>query len=541
VELLRSNIVIRVERSTNGWRMTIPVHYGAQRTAVETFLNGLAKLRPRTVIPTAGLAGFGGTNELKAFGLDGSGITVKVESTEGGALIYQLGGPTPLGAQFYFRRVGADGVFTADESFLSLLPPSADYWRDRNLFDLRGKEFDRVEVRGATAFTAVRDSGPGGWRLVKPLPTRADGERIEAVINALQNVSVAAFVTDSPLVELAPLGLQPPESEIIFGQGTNDLVRLQFGGVPTNAPDHVIVRRLANTNLVLVPINTGILMKLPLANFRNRQLVPSLEGATEVRFQAGEQAVRIERTGTNWIVTEPARFPADLGLMNLILRQLGRLDIVDFPNDVPADLSRYGLDRPIRTFAVSAGTNELVRLDFGSNLGLDKVYVRRADEPSIYATPLGELLRLPETASQVRDLRFDPTNVVEVTIEQKGRKRTLARNAAGQWTATAGAVGGVIDAAVNETLYRLGRIESARYVMPDPKQIELLKFPEVAHAVTLQFQPGSEFKTLALQFGGRNPVDNLLALIRFDEDPKALLIEFPGALYEDVFRDFSAP
>jgi hypothetical protein len=33
----------------------------------------------------------------------------------------------------------------------------------------------------------------------------------------------------------------------------------------------------------------------------------------------------------------------------------------------------------------------------------------------------------------------------------------------------------------------------------------------------------------------------MFALVRFDTDSDPLLIEFPLALYEDVYRDLSAP
>lgn len=541
VELLRSNVVIRVERTTNGWSMALPVAYGAQRTAIEAFLKGLADLKPRLLLPGSQLAGSGGTNELKAFGLDGSALTVKLETAEGAPLIYQIGGATPLGPQFYLRRVGADGVFTADEAFLANVPPSADYWRDRSLFDLRGQMYDRVEVRGSTAFTAVRDTTNSGWRLVKPLSARADSERIEALINALQTAPVSGFVSDSPLLNLQPLGLQPPQSEFILGQGTNDLVRLQFGGIPTNTPGHVLVRRLANTNVVLTPMNSGLALKMPLANFRDRTLVPSLEEATEVRFRTGGESFRVQRTGTNWAVVEPQRFGADRMLMNLVLRQIGALPIVEFPTDVPADLARYGLEVPARSVTVLNGTNELVQLDFGSVMGLDKVYVRRADEPSVYATILAELRRLPEVANQIRDLRFNSSNVVDVAVFQKGRTRNLTRAASGEWTVSAGTPGGLIDEAINETLYRLSRVESARYTPPNAEQMKALKFAEVDHRVELGFRAGDDFKKVEFQFGGQNPAKNLLVLVRIDDDPKPVLIEFPGVLYEDVFRDFSAP
>lgn len=541
VELLRSNAVVRVERTSNGWRMTLPVQYPAQATAVNAFVDGLAKLRPRLALQAPSGSESGGTNELREFGLGDSATLVKLETGETAPMIYQLGGPTPLGSQFYFRRVGAGGIYTADDAFLTLLPPAPDFWRDRGLFDLRGREFDRVEIRGPTAFTAVRDARSGTWQLVKPLAARADSERIEALINALQSARVTRFYSDSPLTELEPLGLQPAESELIVGRGSNDLVRLQFGRVFTNLPNEVLIRRTAQSNIVLAPIEAALLTRLPLANFRDRRLVPDLAGATEVRFRTGPTEYRLERNGTNWMVTAPGTFPADPELVDQFLKLLGGLEIVDFPNDVPADLARYGLDKPPREFAVLVGTNERIRLAFGTKLGLDKVYVRRADEPSVYATPLAELLRLPEIAAQLRDLRFDSTNVVQVDIQQKGRSRVLTRGANGAWAVTTGAAGTLLDEAVNETLYRLGRVASTRYVLGDPKQLEPLKFSEVAHTVTLKFRPGAPFRSLTFQFGGRNPVDNLFALVRFDEDPQPLLIEFPGKLYDDVFREFSAP
>lgn len=542
IELLRSNGIVRVDRAGPGWRMSLPVVYGAQKTAIDGFLKSLSELQPRRVIAAAELTTGAGTNGLRAFGFEAEPLTVKLEMASGSPLLYQIGGPTPLGSQFYFRQVGADGVFTGDDAFLKNLPPTPDHWRDRSLFDLRGQPFDRLEVRGPTAFTAVRESTNGAWRLVKPLAARADSERIEALINALQVTPVAAFVSDSPLVDLAAYGFQPPESEFVLGRGTNDLVHLQFGRVPTNSPEHVLVRRMATTNVVLAPVQAGMLLRLPLPNFRDRNLTPHLDGVSEVRFRSEGGWVRVERQGTNWTVVEPRRFAADPTLMDQLIRQLGGMTIVEFPNDVPADLSRYGLQRPDRGFVLLAGTNELARLDFGSQVGLDdKVYVRRADEPSIYATRLGELLRLPEMADQIRLMRFDPTNVVEIAIEQKGRKRVLSRGSNGRWTEASGSPATFLDETVNETLFRLGRVESTRYPTPGDEQLGLLKFKEVDHSVDLRFRPGTGPASLRFRFGGRNAAKNMFALVRFEMDSDPLLIEFPVALYEDVHRDLSAP
>lgn len=540
IEMLRSNIVLRVERATNGWRLVLPVNYGAQGTAVDAFLDAVATLRPRTFIPPSQLEAAGSTNELKAFGLGDDALTVKMETTSGLPVLFKLGGPTPMGGQFYFQRVGSDGIYTADEAFLGTLPRNADSWRDRGLFDLAGVPYDRVEVRGKPRFVAEKDVRTGAWRLTRPLSARADGDRIEALLGAMQRVRVAGFIADSPLIDLGALGLEPAETELIVGRGTNDLVRLQFGRTPTNAPEYSFVRRMANTNIVLVPVEATTLVRLPLVNFRDRRLAPDLTAADSIHFRSGTNQSVLERHGTNWLATIPSAFPANSDWVRQLLAQLSVLPIVDFPNDVPVDLAPFGLDQPRHEWAVKAGTNELVRLSFGVQDGLDKVFVRRAGELPVYSVPLAELLRLPVSAVQLGQIRFDSTNVASVTAIQKGRTNEVTRGADGAWQA-GGASDPVFDGAVNEILYRIGHLDGARYPLRDAKQFELLKFPEVDHTLILKMNPGAPLNRFSMQFGGPNAVNNVYGLARFDEDDRGFLLEFPGTLYLDVLNALSVP
>lgn len=541
VELLRSNAVVRVERTTNGWAMVLPVRYGAQGTAVDTFLESLAKLRPRTYIPSSQIEESGTTNGLKAFGLGENALTLKLESATGPATLFRLGGATPLGGQFYFQRVGADGIYTADDTFLAAIPRSPDQWRDRALFDLTGTAFDRIEVRGKPGFVAEKEPRSGVWRLIRPLTARADGGSIETLLGALARTRVAAFVADSVLVDPAPLGLQPAESELIIGRGTNDLVRIQFGKSPTNAPDFAFARRMAHTNLVLVPVAAAAAMRLPLADFRDRNLLPSLAGADQIEFRMGSNHAVLDRRGTNWVIAGTPPQPADPGLVAQLFTQLSGIQIAEFSQDVPADLKRFGLDLTDREWVIRTGTNELVRLSFGATNGLDKIFARRSDEMPVYSVPLYDFYRLPDSPVQLRLLRFDATNVARIDVVRKGMTNVVTRNSDGKWQSKSSILGDLYDAALSETLYRIGHLDSARYPLEGARQFEVLKFPEVDYTVVLTMTRGSPVERLKLQFGGRTPLDNLHAIARCDDDAGGFRFEFPGALYLDVLRDLNVP
>ncbi len=537
IELLRSNTVVRVERLNGQWTLKLPVAYPAQGAAIESFLDALGKVRPTRWLSAAELSAGGVTNSLAAFGLETGAITVKLE-TDSGPVLLKLGGAAPIGDQQYLQRVGLDGVFLIGGSLLASLPRSADYWRDRSLFELRGETYDRLEVRGKTPGFEVRRNAAGQWMLTKPLAARADGARIESLINALRTARVVAFLSDSPGVDLEPLGLQPPENEFILARGTNELVRLQIGNVPADATNFVRVRLPATTNIVLVPVEVGLLARLPLPNFRDRRLLPPLTGVNRIEIRAGTNLTTVQARGTNWLVTAPTEFPADPDLVRYWLDQLPDLTIADFANDVVADYATYGLAQPAREYRFFAGTNVLAQLQFGKQDGAERIFARRLDEPGVYSLALGAFLQQPEAAGQFRDLRFSESNVVRVAITRLGKTRTLERTAAGEWAVTAGAPAAAFTPAVEETLHRLGALQAVRYAVPDETQFTRLpSYQRLGHEFSFTFNQASALRTLRLRL-----VADLgamaVALVQVDGGGEPLRIELPGALAQDLQREF---
>ena len=538
IELIRSNDVVRVERAGSGWTMRLPVPYAAQGTAVDAFTVAVGKLQPSGWLTAAQVAA-NGPDAAKAFGLDSSATTLKLE-TSAGPVILKLGGLAPLGGQFYFQRVGDDGVFTADAKFLGALPETAAAWRDRGLFDLGDAAPDRLELRGKTAFEAVKDAATGAWRLVKPLAARADGERLDALLHTLRTVRVAQFVNDAPAADPELYGVQPPEAELVAGRGSDTLAHLQFGRSPTNMPGGVYVRRMSRTNVVLVPAAAAFVLRGPLADFRDRRLLPLLTDSTRIEFTTSAEKAVLERTGTHWNIVAPIKTPADPELMGFFFSQLAASVITDFPNDVVADYGRYGLEKPFRSYGFSRGTNPPFQFQFGARSGEEHIFVRRLDEPGVYTVRLTDMLQLPETAAQLRDLRFASSNVVKVVVSQKGNSRTLERGADGLWAVTAGSAGNPFSPAVEETLHRLGQMQTTRFAVRDEQMFTRLpSFAELAHEVMLTLAPGGAVKTLRLRF-----VSDLgaaaIALADVDGEAAPLRVEVPGPLFRDIRRDLSA-
>jgi hypothetical protein len=155
VEILRSNVAVRVERTNGGWWLRAPINYPAQPAAIDGLLETLGAMVPRSHISSAEIRAQNGV--LAAFGLETPDTITIRERSE--IIILKIGARTPLGNQLYFQQVGEDGVFTADASLLAGFPSSPEAWRDRRLFNADTTEFDRRMVLGP-ASVGARERGP---------------------------------------------------------------------------------------------------------------------------------------------------------------------------------------------------------------------------------------------------------------------------------------------------------------------------------------------------------------------------------------------
>lgn len=535
LEILRSNAVLRVERTNSGWWLRAPVNYPAQSAGIDALLSSLGSLVPRSHISSAEIGAQKGV--MAAFGLE-SPETITIRARDG-ITILRIGARTPLGNQIYFQQVGEDGVFTADASLLTGFPSNPEAWRDRRLFNVDTVEFDRVEMLGRTEFEAVRGTN-GSWSLVRPLAARANADQINRLLIEAGDTPVTAFVTDSPGGLVDDYGLAKPVAQFVLKQGTNEVLRLQVGRPSTNAPGEVFVRRSEQGNIVRTTNSFLELLTRPLAYYRDRRLMPSVAGMTRLEVANGTNRFVVDREGTNWFVTAPMRYPADAFQVRDILRRFVGMQIQEFADDLVPDASRYGLDQPTReyTFAIR-GTNgaasiQLAKLEFGTPYSEGRrVYVRRSDEPGVYGVSVGDFVVLPVSAGQFREWTINPTNVTRVDIRHKGRNRSLVRNAVGKWEGASTSGGVLADPAVDEGLYRIGQAPIGRFPSPQEAALKQFGFDQVDHAITISLAGGGAFRTLKLQFGGRRNAVNQFVLATFDDDVSSVLTEFPLGIYQD--------
>jgi hypothetical protein len=139
-----------------------------------------------------------------------------------------------------------------------------------------------------------------------------------------------------------------------------------------------------------------------------------------------------------WTV-DPGDHPADTTEVRSYLSSLRATRAVDFPDDAPTDLAKYGLTAPRLAITVTSGANgssaETLLLGGETTEGTQKqVYAKRADLPPVYALGDWSYKSLDKSPGQFRDktvLGFDPARVGKAVLDRKDGAVTLVRGEKG--------------------------------------------------------------------------------------------------------------
>jgi hypothetical protein len=542
----QGGLEIRAFRAEGGWRLSQPLPCAAQALRVERFLAALEELTPAARIAEQELTNRFNADEEFGFASPQAAV-VLMEGNHRRQL--RLGARTAPGDQLFVQVVGVEGVFVVGSDLLKVVPRTATEWRDTTLVTFPPDKLDAVAVTNNAKVFVLRADGPGGaWRMTHPIAVRAHQEKIEQGLQKLQTLQVQQFVSDDPKVDLEPFGLQSPELALGLGQGTNTVAVLLFGKSPSNDVRQVYARRAGDASVVTVARDLLEPWYDPVNLFRDTHLI-SLRQPVESIDIRGEEIFSIERqTNGAWRLL-PGNSPADPSLAEGFLSALGSLQIVHFVKDVvtPPDWPTYGLSSPARQYTLKAATNDpppglsnsvLVELSFGVT-NADKVYVRRADESSVYAIKLADFELLPGAAWQFRPRKlwdFSANDVARVTIRQGARTRQLVHHGPHRWSLAPGSQGVINDLAVEEAVRGLAEASARVWVGRGEACRARCGFTNQIYKITMELTSGHQ---AAIEFGGEAPSTFPYAAVTIEGQP--WVFEFPPDVFTHVMGYLSAP
>jgi hypothetical protein len=322
----------------------------------------------------------------------------------------------------------------------------------------------------------------------------------------------------------------------------------QFGQSPTNQPELVYARRSDYPNVVTVSRQVLGTFGVPYRDFLDFRLVDApLDEVTRIEVQAAEDFTLERQTNAVWSVTQPRVFGADPVLVREFLSRLAGLTALEVAKEVVTDLDlpNYGLAEPSRTYSLrvpGAVTNEppvlRAELLFGSSRE-GQTFVRRTDENPIYTVKTDEVQLLPEAAFQFRDRRlwnFETNQVLSLTIHYRDRSVQLLRSELDQWSFAPGSQGIVNTFALEEAVFRLGKLWARAWVDQGADRLALYGIPQLDHWVEVELAEPAAPARLRVAFGAVSPSGGPFAALDVEVEGQPVVFEFPLEIYH-VYQD----
>jgi hypothetical protein len=282
----------------------------------------------------------------------------------------------------------------------------------------------------------------GKWRLVKPIDAPADQTAVEAVIAAVVDGEVQKSLDDVPQ-DLTPFGLATPTVTVTLTTKDGTAPPPIKVGKNTSIGARTYVRRGDEPKILLAASSLQFAVTKQAKDLREKQILAFQDDQVkkvEIVRDDGKNTTLVRKDGDAWVL-DPGGLPADLTEVRSYLSSLRSARAVEFPDDAPADLAKYGLTKPRLTVRVGTGTDADAKtsaLVFGGETTVNsakQVYAKREDAAPVYAVGDWAFRSLNKTTDELRDksvLGFDAARVHEARIERKdGGVVTLARADAG--------------------------------------------------------------------------------------------------------------
>ena len=280
--------------------------------------------------------------------------------------------------------------------------------KERVFVSLDADKIDEIKVKSESGDnTTVKKANM--WQLTAPIAVKADDMQASAIATNLSTLEITRVVDENP-ADLKEYGLDSPRVAIEFkasGDKTYaDYHRLFIGGKSPTGGD-LFARRDGDKRVVLVAGYTDATFNRSTFDLRDKTVLvfdrEKIDGITASAGERGKASFEFVKDGTDWKMTKPIAALADYSTVDSLLSrvQTTAMKSIVTEQTTPADLKKYGFDKPQGTFVVSAGGFP-TSLVFGGKATGDDVYVRGGPRQMIGTADSGLLKDLQKSPDDYR-------------------------------------------------------------------------------------------------------------------------------------------
>jgi hypothetical protein len=402
-----------------------------------------------------------------------------------------------------------------------------------------GYQADKLEEIKVTSAagdaTTLRKEG-GAWQVTQPMTAKADESEVSGITSALGQMEVVRVIEENP-ASLNDYGLSNPRIQIDFkGAGDKDYRKLLVGDKTPTGSD-LFAKRNDEKKVFLIAATQETSLNRTTFDLREKAVLKfDREKVDGIDVTAGGKALAVAKEGGDWKLTKPVQTRADFGSVEGLVGRLGSVQMKSIvtENPTPADLKKYGLDKPEATVNLNAGSARATLL-MGGKAADNTVYARDASKQTVVTVESALLDDLKKGADDYRRkdiFEFRPFNANRIEMARNGQAVVLERvkgkgeNAPDTWRRVSPTAADVDREKSDGLLSKLSNIRAASFVDAAAKT----GLDKPALTVTVKFDDGKREEKVTF---GQNGSDVYVAR---PGEPGAAKID--AADFNDAIKTF---
>ncbi len=303
----------------------------------------------------------------------------------------------------------------------------------KKLIDVTSDQVTRVTVTPFIGDIFTLEKSGADWRLTAPVSAPAETFEVDSLLRAVTEARSQGAIEDADPTSSAT-GLASPSYRVeLMADGKTHTLNV---GARSAVGGNVYVALGDEKDVHVTAASLADQLEKPLSDYRRTQLVevPSNDvKQLTVTDAAGKLTVRAEKHGEDWHIVEPVKMPAEKSAIDDLIIAAAGLRAVEFVSENSADASKYQLDKPRLTVALStdapatqpstasATQGSPTTIAFGRHDDIRKqnVYATVSGSPSIAKVAATVLESFDVKPLELRDKRavdIDPEQVSKLSF-----------------------------------------------------------------------------------------------------------------------------
>src|SRR5262245_54049137 len=262
-------------------------------------------------------------------------------------------------------------------------PPSDDNKKEKVFPDVQSDKIDQITVKSEKDGTTTAAKQGDRWQQTQPMAVPADEAEISGITSNLASLEVQRVVEEQPK-EVKQFGLDPPRMEVSFRQGGKDHKLLLGGKTPTGGDLYARTSDKPRVFIVASYLDTTF-NKSPF-ELRDKTILKfDRDKVDRLEIEASDRTLKVAKQGADWRITAPVDARADFSVVEGILGRLNStpMKAITVESADPNALKEYGLDKPVATAHVGAGSSQAA-LAIGKAAGDGVFYARDLSRPLVF-------------------------------------------------------------------------------------------------------------------------------------------------------------